>query len=43
VVTDEDGNRIGPPQADGSRGRLRIYKGHFEDHVAYHRQRHDRD
>jgi exodeoxyribonuclease-5 len=43
VVTDEDGNRIGAPQADGSRGRLRIYKGHFEDHVAFDRQRHDRD
>ena len=26
-----------------SRGRLRIYKGHFEDHVAFDRQRHDRD
>lgn len=43
VVTDEDGNRIGPPQQDGSRGRLRIYKGHFEDHVAFDKQRHDRD
>lgn len=43
VVTDEDGNRIGAPEADGSRGRLRIYKGHFEDHVAFDRQRHDRD
>jgi exodeoxyribonuclease-5 len=43
VVTDEDGNQIGPPQQDGSRGRLRIYKGHFEDHVAFDKQRHDRD
>ena len=43
VVTDEDGNRIGPPQQDGSRGRLRIYKGHFEDHLAFDKQRHDRD
>jgi len=43
VVTDEDGNRIGAPQADGSRGRLRVYKGHFEDHVAFDKQRHDRD
>ncbi|WP_439580288.1 ATP-dependent DNA helicase [Elioraea sp.] len=43
VVTDEDGNRIGPPQPDGTRGRLRIYKGHFEDHVALDTQRHDRD
>lgn len=43
VVTDEDGNRIGDPEADGSRARLRIYKGHFEDHVAFDRHRHDRD
>jgi exodeoxyribonuclease-5 len=43
VVTDEDGNRIGAPQQDGSRGRLRIYKGHFEDHLAFDKQRHDRD
>ena len=43
VVTDEDGNRIGPPLEDGRRGRLRIYKGHFEDHVAFDKNRHDRD
>ena len=43
VVTDEDGTRIGDPGADGSRARLRIYKGHFEDHVAFDRHRHDRD
>ena len=43
LVTDEDGKRIGLPQQDGSRGRLRIYKGHFEDHVAFDKQRHDRD
>jgi exodeoxyribonuclease-5 len=43
VVTDEDGNRIGPPQQDGSVGRLRVYKGHFEDHLAFDKQRHDRD
>ena len=43
VVTDEDGNRIGDPGADGSQARLRIYKGHFEDHVAFDRYRHDRD
>ena len=43
AVSDEDGNRIGPPGADGKPGRLRIYKGHFEDHVAFDRQRHDRD
>ena len=43
VVTDEDGRRVGPPDRDGRPGRLRIYKGHFEDHVAYDRSRHDRD
>ena len=43
VVTDEDGNSIGAPQPDGSRGRLRIYKGHFEDHLAFDKHRHDRD
>lgn len=43
AVTDEEGKRIGPPVGDGERGRLRIYKGHFEDHVAFDRDRHDRD
>ncbi len=43
VVTDEDGKQVGPPQQDGTRGRLRIYKGHFEDHVAFDKHRHDRD
>ena len=32
-----------PEEQDGSRGRLRIYKGHFEDHIAFDKQRHDRD
>ena len=26
-----------------NRGRFRIYKGHFEDHVAFDKHRHDRD
>lgn len=43
IVTDEDGNPIGPPAGNGKRGRLRIYKGHFEDHVAFDKNRHDRD
>lgn len=43
VVHDEDGHRIGEPYEDGRPGRLRIYKGHFEDHVAYDDKRHDRD
>lgn len=43
VVTDEDGRRVGPIERDGRPGRLRLYKGHFEDHVAHDRSRHDRD
>ena len=43
VVKDEDGKPIGRPDCDGAPGRLRIYKGHFEDHVAFDRERHDRD
>ena len=43
VVTDEDGNVIGRTLEDGTRERLRIYKGHFEDHVAFDKHRHDRD
>ena len=43
VVTDEDGNRVGPPGKDGKPGRVRIYKGHFDDHVALDPHRHDRD
>src|SRR4029078_5001872 len=42
VVNDEEGNRIVPPGADGQAGRLRIYKGHFHDHVAFDKSRHDR-
>jgi len=43
VVTDEDGRRVGPLDREGRPGRMRIYKGHFEDHVAYDAKRHDRD
>ena len=43
MVTDEEGNPIGTPGPDGKHARLRIYKGHFEDHVAFDRHRHDRD
>ena len=35
--------RSADPGQSGKRERLRIYKGHFEDHVAFDRQRHDRD
>jgi exodeoxyribonuclease-5 len=41
---DEDGQPVGPLlDADGTRGRLRFYKGHFEDHMAFDPHRHDRD
>ena len=43
VVTDEEGKHIGPPRSDGARSRQRIYKGHFEDHVAFDKNRNDRD
>jgi len=43
VVTDEGGTPIGPPAKDGKPGRLMLYKGHFEDHVALDPHRHDRD
>lgn len=43
AVCDEDGNAIGRPNDDGKPERLRIYKGHFEDHAAFDRARHDRD
>jgi exodeoxyribonuclease-5 len=43
VVTDEDGNPVGPPARNGKPGRLLLYKGHFEDHVALDHHRHDRD
>ncbi len=43
VVHDEDGRCVGAPDCDGRPGRMRIYKGHFEDHIAHDRARHDRD
>ena len=43
VVTNEEGRRVGTPDPNGKPGRLRIYKGHFEDHVNFDRTRHDRD
>jgi len=49
VVTDEDGRRVGRTDRDAGTdcdarpGRLRIYKGHFEDHIAFDRDRNDRD
>jgi ATP-dependent exoDNAse (exonuclease V) alpha subunit len=43
VVTDEDGRRVGPTDHEGRQDRVRIYKGHFEDHIAFDRDRNDRD
>jgi len=43
VVTDEDGRRVEPTDHKERTGRLRIYKGHFEDHIAFDRDRNDRD
>jgi exodeoxyribonuclease-5 len=43
VVTDEEGRHVGPADFKGAPGRLRLYKGHFEDHIAFDRHRHDRD
>ena len=43
VVKDEDGRQVAPPDVTGRPGRLRLYKGHFEDHLAFDRERHDRD
>jgi exodeoxyribonuclease-5 len=43
VVRGEDGALVQPPDARGGSGRLRIYKGHFEDHLDFDRERHDRD
>jgi exodeoxyribonuclease-5 len=43
LVTDEDGREVGTPHSNGKPGRLRIYKGHFEDHIDFDRTRHDRD
>jgi exodeoxyribonuclease-5 len=42
-VIDEDGNPVGAPGANNEKARLRLYKGHFQDHVAFDRNRHDRD
>lgn len=42
-LCDDQGNPVGPSTADGGQGRLRIYKGHFEDHIAFDRDRQDRD
>jgi exodeoxyribonuclease-5 len=42
-VHNEEGNLVGPLDAKGNPGRLRIYKGDFEDHVSYDKRRHDRD
>jgi exodeoxyribonuclease V len=43
VVRGEDGKPVAPADNSGAPGRLRLYKGHFEDHLDLDRERHDRD
>jgi len=43
VVRGEDGKPVTPADSSGAPGRLRLYKGHFEDHLDFDRERHDRD
>lgn len=42
VVTNDEGFDVGKPKR-GKPPRLKIYKGHFLDHVAFENDRHDRD
>lgn len=42
AITTEDGDRIGGERS-GKAERLRIYKGHFDDHIAPDEQRSQRD
>lgn len=43
AAKDEDGRPVGPPDGGGAPARLRVYKGDFEDHVAFDSRRSDRD
>lgn len=43
VATGEDGNLLGTVGRDGRPDRLRFYKGHFADHVAFDKNRPDRN
>jgi exodeoxyribonuclease-5 len=43
AVRGEDGKPVTPADSSGAPGRLRLYKGHFEDHLGFDRERHDRD
>jgi exodeoxyribonuclease V len=43
VVRGEDRRSVAPADSSGAPGRLRLYKGHFEDHLGFDRERHDRD
>jgi exodeoxyribonuclease-5 len=43
TITDDEGNAIGKPKKDGKPERHRIYKGHFLDHIAFDKHRHDKD
>jgi exodeoxyribonuclease-5 len=42
-VRDDQGDFVGASSNQDKPSRLRIYKGHFQDHIQYDGQRHDRD
>ena len=42
-ITTEDGQTVGPCAADGKPEKLKIYKGHFDDHVRLDPEREQRD
>lgn len=42
-IRNEDGEAVGPRQADGSVGKLTVYKGHFDDHIRFDKDRSERD
>lgn len=42
-LANEDGQPVGPKRADGSVGKLTVYKGHFDDHVRFDKDRGERD
>jgi exodeoxyribonuclease-5 len=42
-IFDDEGRNVGLPDDDGKPSALQVYKGHFLDHVALDKQRHDED
>jgi exodeoxyribonuclease-5 len=43
VIRDDEGEAVGKVKRGGNASRFPIYKGHFLDHVAFDKDRHDRD